>query len=403
MLENGARHIFLSWGMGADSTALLVEWLVNPRSRNFPLSALTVLTAQTGNEWQNTKTLCEKYVLPLLRKHRVRLVQVARAGQFEEDGIEVLDDSRQPERLHIEGAYRLSDELQFAGTVPQFAGVHTCALKFKAFVLERWLQSEAPSGQLEQVFGYTIDERRRVEKSEYAIAKRIAFGFTKDETRRIARANEYDSFSRSSFYPLLDWNWTREDCLSFLRDQFRVTWPKSCCTFCPFVSFKDNSLNRFQQFPDEAAHALLLEYTSLCFNHRATLYKNRSLMSVLRKAGNLNAIRAFESLISDTATASYRVRRIMTSKGHGHRCTEIIDEPLPSLIQNRSLTPQLFHNDDYKIETAYAIERSHNTFPTREEFYVCAPSTVAARSRYGMPWFEQKWSALDQIQLFTQH
>ena len=96
-----AKQIFLSWGMGADSTALLVNWIDNPRSRNFPLSALTILTAQTGNEWQSTKHLCERYIFPLLRKHRIRLVQVARAGQFEEDGIEVLDDSNQPQELFI--------------------------------------------------------------------------------------------------------------------------------------------------------------------------------------------------------------------------------------------------------------------------------------------------------------
>lgn len=393
-------QIFLSWGMGADSTAILVRWLTDPSSRNFPLSALTVLTAQTGNEWPDTKALCEKYVLPLLRQHRVRLVQVARGGQFEEHGIEVLDDTRQPEQMHIEGAYTLAHELQFAGTVPQFAGIHTCALKFKAFVLETWLQLEAPKGQIAQAFGYSSDEQRRVEKSEYAIAKRIAFGFSADEKKRAARANEYDSFTRESFYPLLEWNWTREDCLSFLRDRFGITFSKSACTFCPFVSFKDNSLQRFEDFPEDAARALLLEYTSLCFNHRATLYKNRSLMSILRKASNQKAIEAFRNLKSSTPTATYRVRRIMTSKGHGHRCTELLDQPLIAVTREKGLTPRVFHLDDYEIETAYAIERDETTFPAREEFYVRAPATVASRARYGLPWFEDKWRALDQVTLF---
>lgn len=81
----------------------------------------------------DTKTLCERYILPLLRANNIRLVQVARAGRFEEDGIEILDDSDQPYTLHIEGFYKLSDELLFAGTVPQFAGVHKCALKFKGW------------------------------------------------------------------------------------------------------------------------------------------------------------------------------------------------------------------------------------------------------------------------------
>lgn len=400
LLKNRDGSVFLSWGMGADSSALLTRWLIDPASRDFPLSALTVLTAQTGNEWQNTKTLCEKFILPLLRKHNVRLVQVARAGQFEKDGIEVLDDSTQPEQLHIEGCYRLSDELQFAGTVPQFAGVHTCALKFKAFVLERWLQEEAPEGEIAQAFGYTRDEVRRVEKSEYAIAKRIAFGFNSTEQRRITRANEYDSMSRQSFYPLVEWNWSREDCLDFLREQFNVEFAKSCCWFCPFASFKDNTLLRFEQYPEDAAQALMLEYTSLCLNHRATLYKSRSLMSILRKAGHTRALNAFDKLKTETPLATYRVRRIMASKGHGHRCTEIMSDSLSHLIATKRLKPATFHTDDYQIETAYARQRQENTFPTGEEFYVAAPSCVAARARYGIPWFDQRWQMLNQTQLF---
>ena len=50
----------------------------------------------------------------MLRNHRIRLVQVARAGRYEEDGIEVLDDSIHPETLCIDAAYKLSDELLFA-------------------------------------------------------------------------------------------------------------------------------------------------------------------------------------------------------------------------------------------------------------------------------------------------
>jgi len=399
-MTKAERRVFLSWGLGADSSAILTRWIVDPTSRDFPLSALTVLVAQTGNEWRDTKELCERYIFPLLRQHGIRLVQVARAGQFEEDGIEVLDDSRQPHTLYIDGAYRLSDELQFAGTVPQFAGVHTCALKFKAFVLEEWLAQENPQGRVAQVLGYNATEQGRVAKSEYAIAKRIAFGFSADEARRITRANEYDSFTRESFYPLLNWNWTRNDCLEFLRKQFNVTWRKSACIFCPYASFKENSLERFRQFPEDAAQALLLEYTSLCMNHRSTLYKNRSLMTILREAGITTPIQHFNRLRSETLTNTYRVRRIMTSKGHGHRCTQIVDSSLPNLVQQYALTPKTFHVDDYAIQTAYARERD-DTFPAREEFYVTAPATVAARARYGIPWFEQRWSALDQNSLFN--
>lgn len=41
--------------------------------------------------------------------------------------------------MGVESTAILLRWLIFAGTVPQFAGVHKCALKFKAFVLDRWL------------------------------------------------------------------------------------------------------------------------------------------------------------------------------------------------------------------------------------------------------------------------
>ena len=53
-----------------------------------------------------------------------------------------------------------------------------------------------------------------------------------------------------------------------------------------------------------------------------------------------------------------------------------------------------------QLETAFAIERQLDHFPTREEFYVRAPATVATRARYGIPWFEAKWAAAAQHQLF---
>ena len=82
-------------------------------------------------------------------------------------------------------------------------------------ILEEWLAQENPQGRVAQVLGYNATEQGRVAKSEYAIAKRVAFGFSADEARRITRANEYDSFTRESFYPLLNWNWPETIVLNF--------------------------------------------------------------------------------------------------------------------------------------------------------------------------------------------
>ena len=104
----------LSYGMGVESTAILVRWLEDASARPCELGELIVITAHTGDEYADTYRDVETYVLPLLRKHRVRYVQVARGGHSQSDGIVVLSDSRETGKLFWDGAYKLSDELRKA-------------------------------------------------------------------------------------------------------------------------------------------------------------------------------------------------------------------------------------------------------------------------------------------------
>ena len=73
---------------------------------------------------------------------------------------------------------------------------------------------------------------------------------------------------------------------------------------------------------------------------------------------------------------------------------------LDELVSTKGLTPVVSHSNDYAISIGVALEREVDTFPTREEFYVTAPSTVASRARYGIPWFETKWAEAAQTTLF---
>ncbi len=146
-----------------------------------------MITSQTGDEYRDTQRDVEAKILPLLRRHRIRFVQVARGGHLESDGIVILSDTREPERLFIDGAYKLSDELRSAGTVPQYAGEHTCSLKFKAWVIEQWLEQNLDQ-PARHAFGYNAEETSRVAKSEAASLKRVAFGFNTEEQTRIDKA-----------------------------------------------------------------------------------------------------------------------------------------------------------------------------------------------------------------------
>src|ERR1051326_7850753 len=141
--ENEKTPVVLSYGMGVDSTALLLRWIRDRRSRDFSLEELVVLSSQTGNEFASTKRLVETHILPLLREYHIRYVQVARSGFYQADGITVLDDSREPEQLHVEGDFKLSDELRMNGTVPQVAtGERRCTHHHKGYPLTSWTDRE---------------------------------------------------------------------------------------------------------------------------------------------------------------------------------------------------------------------------------------------------------------------
>lgn len=101
-------ELVINWGLGVDSTAYLVRMLEDPAAHGVDLARTVVLHQLTGDEWPTSRVHAERYVLPLLREHRVRLVQVARAGRSLE--IAVMDDSRQPERIVERGPWALWDE-----------------------------------------------------------------------------------------------------------------------------------------------------------------------------------------------------------------------------------------------------------------------------------------------------
>ena len=169
----------LSYGMGVESSAILLRWIMSPATRQCPLEDLIVITAQVGDEYTDTGHDVNTHILPLMGALGIRYVQVARHGHFEADGITVLDDSRTPARVFLEGDYKLSDELKKNGTVPQYGGVHRCALKFNAWVIEQWLETNL-RGRACHAIGYNAEETGRIARSEYAFGERIAFGFNAD-------------------------------------------------------------------------------------------------------------------------------------------------------------------------------------------------------------------------------
>ena len=402
--------VYKSYGLGVEGTAIILRWLNDRTSRDFDLSELTVITAQTGEEWDDTASDATRHILPRLRDHAVRYVQVARAGHLEEDGIEVLDDTREPYIIYHQGAYKLSDELMLAGTVPQFGAVHTCSLKFKVFPIEFWLKDELAGRPYRHFFGYNADETSRIEKSEAATAARNAldqeipagahrmvFGFNADEVERIERGRAYDTPRRISEYPLREWGWTRLHCLEYIRKMIGVTWKKSACTFCPFNALKEEGMARMRLFPERVAHALMLEHVSLSMNPRGTLYRKGSLRSIIEQDGNLAALARFREKLEASEFALYRVRRIYSKKGKADRAVERITTGTRQEVEREfsRVARRLTRRTEHDIHYAYEIERVSESYPAFESFYVCAPAPVPSKTRYGFDWFDEKWNRLN--------
>jgi hypothetical protein len=291
------RPVVLSYGLGVDSTAILLRWLRDPPSRDFDLRDLVVLTAQTGDEWPETGELVERHVYPLLRSHGVRTVQVARAGPAQADGIVVLDDTRSPRRCHIGGAYRLSDELFAAGTVPQAGGPRKCSLKFKGWVLDQWVGSFTAGRVYDHVVGFELGELSRM--------------WTDQRQLGIP--------GRRPWYPLIEWGWHRADAEEYIRRCLGVDWPKSACRQCPFALCNGDSrartLRRYIAHPAQAVMPLALEHAAVALNPRQGLAAGRRLADMLAaEPGAARLLAGFAAELDGQEWAVYEVRRAFRAK-----------------------------------------------------------------------------------------
>lgn len=171
------------------------------------------------------------------------------AWVFSDPGAEFPATYRNLERLQLladAGAHRfvtvqkegetIVEYLLRLGTVPLMpGGPHTCSLKFKGEVLQKWAKAEFEGQSVTWAIG--------IEANEGARSKR--FKAAKD-AMQIFR------------YPLRELGLTRTDCLDWLR---HIGWgevAKSSCTFCPFMQ-EEEIVDLFRNQPDAAELARRIE------------------------------------------------------------------------------------------------------------------------------------------------
>lgn len=376
-VSSAATKVVLSYGMGVDSTAILLRWLEDPSSRDFELEDLIVLTAQVGDEFRETGELVERHVLPRLRAAGVRFVQVARAGASQTDGVARLDDSRSPSKVYLDGAYKLLEELTAAGTVPQYAsGCRRCSLKSKGWPLDTWIAGELEGAAFRHVMGFNAEEMKRVE-----------------------RDRSYSTETRRSEYPLIVWGWGRKACEDYIEEIVGEPWVKSCCTFCPFAGGKTEHLERLRRAPEAARSALMLEYVSTALNPRVPLYKGVSLRTSVEKDGNTAALAALEDGLEAAEWTLYFVRRIMTGKGIGARSVRFAakDGRTMTRAEAEELVREVADRKGFEVDTeanalrVYGRRREEGVFPTAESFIVACPAVVRPKEP---KTFDRRWAEL---------
>ncbi|MFJ2745267.1 hypothetical protein ACIO3O_37045 [Streptomyces sp. NPDC087440] len=292
----------LSWGLGADSTAVLLMYLAAPHRYGLrrDLSDLVVVHAVTGDEWPDSLDYANRLVLPLLRKARVRLVQVARGGPEDADGVVVLEDSRAPRRVFAQGPWRLSDELRAAGTVPQLArGKRLCSIKFKGWCLDQWAAAEFGVDSFRRTIGYHAGELGRAE-DDSAIQRRL----NAEAGRTICEP----------YYPLILWGMERAAVEAYVLGLLGEPIRKSYCAQCPFsgvCASREAHEERLRAHPHIAADVLRMEYVSQALNERVALYGTTSLRKRLTEDGRNSAVlEAFDVSLEQAPHAVYEVRRI---------------------------------------------------------------------------------------------
>jgi hypothetical protein len=355
------QPVILSYGLGADSTALLLKYLSETNEeRGFPLENLIVITSLVGREWDETIDKVQRFILPLLRQHNILTIQCGRMSDYSADGWIIYECSRQPQRLYQDVAQRLGwtldRHLLRNGIVPQRRkGARTCTLRFKGEVIDaivRHLFAVSPMATYRREIGYNADEVRRVNRSEgygaTGVEPTYHVGYNADETKRAKTdrsmgqgyayeigynadeegriSEEVSTWRKQVFsFPLITkYQMGRAAVDKFnivtivalygvSRDEARIR--KSSCTDCPFSCSSGGRsllLKSYWSQPEEGANAAFIEQNALALNPTQFLYSTKfTVLDLLEQDGNTAALQVYQDLMTSIEDwAVYAVRRI---------------------------------------------------------------------------------------------
>lgn len=193
-----SQPLIVAYGLGVDSTAVLVEL----HKRNIRPDA--ILFADTGDEKEETYAY-----LPIINAW-------LKAVGFPEVTIVRYIPK------HFEGLpyQTLGQNCLSNGTLPSLAfGFKSCSLKWKVTPQNQWTDRWLPA----------VDCWRSGGK----VLKVIGYDASPKDLKRYAQAKDVEDPKYQYWYPLVEWNMDRDACKASIIAAGLPVPPKSACTFCP--------------------------------------------------------------------------------------------------------------------------------------------------------------------------
>lgn len=189
--------VVLAYGIGVDSTALLVE--LESRGERPDL----VLTADPGAEKPDTYEY-QKLIAAWMAARRIPYEVVRYV----------------PQRFkHWPPYYSILANVLTNATLPSISlGRHSCSLKWKVAPQDAYLKQWAPAQAAWQ----------RGQK----VVRLICYDASPADTRRYAHASALNDPLFECRYPLREWNWNRDRCAARIEQAGLPIPPKSSCFFC---------------------------------------------------------------------------------------------------------------------------------------------------------------------------
>ena len=120
-----------------------------------------------------------------------------------------------------------------------YGGFKTCSQRFKIEPMEKWMNSWEPA------------------KEAWRAGRKITkvIGFDADEPQR---AKKYESDKYTNWFPLLDWDWGRDECIEAIEKAGLPLPGKSSCFYCP--NMKQAEIRELKaQYPELALRAIEME------------------------------------------------------------------------------------------------------------------------------------------------